>query len=54
MERRYNFWKKEIGRKGDGDILFINVWNFCRSKKWNFDYVENRIRFGERIEFVES
>lgn len=53
-ERCYNFWKKEIGRKGDGDILFINVWNFSRSKKWNFDYVENRIRFGERIEFVES
>lgn len=54
MERCYNFWKKEIGRKGDADILFINVWNFSRSKKWNFDYVENRIRFGERIEFVES
>lgn len=36
MERRYDFWKKEIGRKGDGDILFINVWNFSRSKKMEF------------------
>lgn len=48
------FGKRRQGGKEMEIFCSLTSGIFLDRKKWNFDYVENRIRFGERIEFVES